>query len=77
MSDNRKRLQYIDIIKGVAIILVVLAHLIQTNVVDGVHDEVFQLINSFHMPLFFFASGYIAVKTCRLDDIRGGVFVCK
>ena len=72
MLDNKKRLQYIDIIKGVAIILVVLAHLIQTNVVDGVHDEVFQFINSFHMPLFFFASGYIAVKTCRLDDIRGG-----
>ena len=59
MSDNRKRLQYIDIIKGVANILVVLAHLIQTNVVDGVHDEVFQFINSFHMPLFFIISGFL------------------
>lgn len=69
------RLQFIDIIKGWAIILVVLAHLIQKNTVDGLHNVVFQFINSFHMPLFFFASGYIAYKVCKIDGIRGGVFI--
>lgn len=68
---NGLRLQYIDIIKGFAIILVVLAHLIQMNTINGIHNVVFQFINSFHMPLFFFASGYIAFKVCKIENVGG------
>lgn len=42
-----KRIEYIDILKGIGIILVVLGHVTQDK-------QVFQLIYAFHMPLFFF-----------------------
>jgi len=54
-----KRLDYVDMARGFAIILVVVAHLIQYNVEDGIHNSAFLCINSFHMPLFFAISGYI------------------
>jgi len=49
-----KRIEYIDIARGIGILLVVLAH----N--DFAYVSVFahKLIYSFHMPLFFFLSGY-------------------
>ena len=67
MSMDSNRLQFIDIIKGIAIIFVVLAHLIQTNTLESKTNVVFQIINSFHMPLFFFASGFIVFKVCKLE----------
>ena len=72
ITDNfmQRELKY-DIAKGIAIILVIVGH------GHCISPLTLSFIYSFHMPLFFFASGYIAVKTCRLDDIRGGVFVCK
>lgn len=56
------RVVYVDMMRGIAILLVVAAHLIQTNVVEGVNTKAFMFINSFHMPLFFSISGYIAQK---------------
>lgn len=46
---ENKRLEYIDVTKGIGIICVVLAHL-------GIGVELFYL---FHMPLFFFISGFL------------------
>ncbi len=51
MSES-KRLDFIDIAKGIGIILVVTGHLLP--VAAGLHV----LIYSFHMPLFFFLSGF-------------------
>lgn len=49
-----KRLVYIDIMRGVAIWLVIIGHLIQyNNCNDWMHNPVFEWIYSFHMPLFF------------------------
>lgn len=45
-----QRNQRIDVIRGMAIMLVVLGH-------SGVSEPLFQWIYSFHMPLFFFVSG--------------------
>lgn len=54
------RLKYIDNIKGFAIILVVLAHVIQflTHPSTFEQNPVTNLINSYHMSLFVFVSGY-------------------
>lgn len=51
------RLLYLDSLRGLAILLVVVGHLIQFNYNDGLLNPVFNIIYSFHMPLFFFLSG--------------------
>lgn len=55
-----KRNIYIDALKGFAIILVVIGHVIQKNFVDFDEKLIFRLIYSFHMPLFMFLSGCVA-----------------
>lgn len=49
-----KRIEYIDIARGIGILLVVLAH----NDFGYISAFGYQVIYSFHMPLFFFLSGY-------------------
>lgn len=49
-----KRIEYIDIARGIGILLVVLAH----NDFGYVSAYAHKVIYSFHMPLFFFLSGY-------------------
>ncbi|MDC4204901.1 MAG: acyltransferase family protein [Candidatus Manganitrophus sp.] len=50
------RVIHIDIAKGIGILLVVLGHnWIVTQ--DGAKGELYEMISSFHMPLFFFLSG--------------------
>lgn len=48
-----KRLEYIDIAKGIGILLVVMAH----NDFALVSPFFYKFIYAFHMPLFFFVSG--------------------
>ncbi len=48
-----KRIQYIDIAKGIGILLVVLGH----NDLSAYHPMLHRFIYAFHMPLFFFLSG--------------------
>lgn len=45
-----KRIEWIDIAKGIGILLVILGH-------AGIPDNLYTIIYSFHMPLFFFLSG--------------------
>lgn len=52
---SNKRVGWIDICKGCGIILVILGHIYSDNVLRI-------WIYSFHMPLFFFVSGYIKGK---------------
>ena len=49
-----KRIEYIDIARGIGILLVVMGH----NDFGYVSPFGYKLIYSFHMPLFFFLSGY-------------------
>lgn len=48
-----RRIEWVDISKGIAIILVIIGHTIS---LDGVG---FKIIYSFHMPFFFLMSGYL------------------
>lgn len=47
-----ERLPWVDSLKGVGIILVILGH-------SAIPDSVYQMIYRFHMPLFFFLSGFL------------------
>lgn len=49
-----KRIEYIDIARGIGILLVVMGH----NDFGYVSPFAHKVIYSFHMPLFFFLSGY-------------------
>jgi polysaccharide biosynthesis protein PslL len=49
-----KRIEYLDIAKGIGILLVVLGH----NDFEVISPFIQRTIYSFHMPLFFFLSGY-------------------
>lgn len=52
---KQDRLSWIDILKGIGIILVVIGHIYA-------NDTTFNWIYSFHMPLFFFAAGWLYKK---------------
>lgn len=49
-----QRIEYFDVARGIGILLVVLGH----NDFGGISPFLDQLIYSFHVPLFFFLSGY-------------------
>lgn len=53
-----ERLIYIDILKGIAIILVVMGHMF-VPYTDYLQSPVNQMIYSVHMPLFIFLSGLV------------------
>lgn len=48
----KTRIDYFDIAKGIAILAVILGHC------GGIPQWLINFIFSFHMPVFFFASGY-------------------
>jgi fucose 4-O-acetylase-like acetyltransferase len=60
--EEKARLSYIDIGKGIGIIFVVLGHLFRDNPLKI-------WIYSFHMPLFFFISGYLNARA-RENSLR-------
>ena len=54
--NNQQRINWIDWSKVFAIYLVVLGHLVQRT---GIELYIFYFIYLFHMPFFFFISGYL------------------
>ncbi|MFD2611106.1 acyltransferase family protein [Paenibacillus gansuensis] len=48
-----KRIEWIDVAKGIGIILVVMGH------TSSITSDAARMIFSFHMPLFFFLSGFV------------------
>ncbi|MBI4760810.1 MAG: acyltransferase family protein [Chloroflexota bacterium] len=59
-----KRIEFIDIARGIGILLVVLGH----NDFGYISPFAHQVIYSFHMPLFFFLSGYFLNTTVGFSD---------
>lgn len=79
----KQRIEYIDAIKGFAILLMVIGHAIAWNYSDyslictydynqsnntKIGGLIWQLIYSFHMLLFFMVSGFLTYKTFRWND---------
>lgn len=57
IAKQNKRIEWIDILKGIAIISVIIGH--RTWISYGIAPAVLKIwIYSFHIPLFFFLSGY-------------------
>ncbi|KXT76173.1 acyltransferase family protein [Streptococcus sp. DD12] len=63
---KKKRSAYLDIIRGLAIVLMIFGHTLsdfrgQVNLTTGAYYEnpLFRAIYSFHMPLFALVSGYL------------------
>lgn len=61
-SIQKKRIEWVDIAKGIAIVLVCLGH-------RNVPGWLTKWIYSFHMPAFFFLAGY----TTRYSSYKGWV----
>ena len=57
----KKRNELLDIMRGIGIILVVFGHAIVPEIRNnsGVYKNIYEYIYLFHMPLFFFISGYV------------------
>ncbi len=60
---NKVYYKELDILKGVGIFLVVLGHL-------SLPTEMAKIIFNFHMPLFFFASGFVFKSKGNLEFIK-------
>lgn len=55
-----KRVEFIDVIKAIAIILVVIGHALNEDVFSlGRFSFVLRMIYIFHLPVFFFCTGYL------------------
>lgn len=72
VSDSTSRLAYIDVLKAVGIICVLIGHLFAPLPIRV-------LIYSFHMPLFFLISGYFlkiggSFKTSLLKSLKHLIF---
>jgi acyltransferase len=59
---NNQRIKWVDIIKGIGIMLVVVGHSNWIFAQATTTMFIQKYIYSFHMPLFFFLSGYLFVK---------------
>lgn len=74
---KKDRILWIDVVKGLLILSVVLGHCIQETLkVRGLgFDENLwrNLIYSFHMPAFMAMSGYVAYRPNRLSG--GGAYL--
>lgn len=69
MKEQKDRLVYIDIAKGIAIILVVIGHLLQYNFSGTYKHILFNWIYSFHMPVFMMLSGYVSAYNTNITTI--------
>ena len=66
-----KRFRVIDIAKGLGIILVILGHSLKQTEVDAKWIRILIcLIYSFHMPLFFVLSGFLAHRILYLKNYQ-------
>ena len=59
-----------------AILLVIIGHLIQYNYESSINSSIFNIIYSFHMPLFFFISGISLAISERKKNESFLLFVC-
>lgn len=62
IKTESRRIEYFDLLKGIAIFLVVMGHVLTMCIRDIDSAFTFKIISEVHMPLFFFISGYLTYK---------------
>ena len=74
MTDSvKKQNNFINLLKGVAIFLMLWGHCIQyciPNRMDFFENTMFKVIYSFHMPLFMLISGYLFFYSCEKRALK-------
>ena len=68
-ADNRN--QFVDIMRGIAMLLVVLGHSMTGCTVDSQRSFLFNIIWSLQMPLFILISGYVTKYSRPISDGKG------
>ena len=63
----KNRLDYIDEMKGLAILSVVIGHIYLPHTIEGSMHPIASIIYSFHMSFFFFLSGYVNNKVNAIE----------
>lgn len=58
----KQRYAVLDVMKGVAIFLVVMGHVLTMCIREIDRASLFKFIGEIHMPLFFFVSGFLALR---------------
>lgn len=73
---EKKRIEWIDSIKGFAIICVVLGHIVKGYMDAGLYTQhtalmhsIYNAIYAFHMPLFFTISGFLFREAYVVGDV--------
>lgn len=68
---------YLDIAKGISILLVILGHIIQYTSLNNsfLNNEIWIFIYSFHVPLFMHISGQLLFKS--LQKNKKNIISCK
>lgn len=73
----RERIKWLDSVKGLAILLVVIGHTLRGYTSAGMYKDIGGILEyidftiySFHMPLFFIISGYLYYKFTRLTNYK-------
>lgn len=61
--ENKKRIQFIDIARGISILLMITGHIIPGGIARNI-------IYSFHMPLFIIISGYFYKKRPFKEELK-------
>jgi len=61
IKKEKKRIQYLDIARGIAILLMIVGHGIETKELS------YKIIYSFHMPLFLLVSGFFTKENEKLS----------
>ena len=69
----KQRIEYIDAIKGFTILCVILGHLCD-RVTNGDHNMMLSFIYTWHMGLFFLASGLVVNNKKAFKDFLFGKF---
>ena len=68
-TENRN--QFVDIMRGIAMLLVVLGHTMTGCTVDSQKSFLFNIIWSLQMPLFILISGYVTKYSRPISDGKG------
>ena len=59
---TKTRLHHFDILKGIAIFMVIMGHVLTMCIRDIDSAVLFKFVEKIHMPIFFFISGYFTYK---------------
>lgn len=71
MREKALHYDWVDAAKGLGIIFVVLGHAIADTMPNApIFGKIFQIIYSFHMPLFFFLSGFCGIKALQKRQLH-------